>query len=138
MTKTQKRRKQQIMARIANKRFDDIDRECIEQGTAIDRRFEIGVVHTPRIRFTYRCDGFVFNTGSKHRYGGGLRHNANDGLRPIAKPIRHKNSKQRNIRLETAIKQTEHPQLLKQLDIRHVQHLMEYKARLVRPKDKVE
>lgn len=120
------------------RKADPIDFQAIQEGTAIDRKFEIGVVHTPRIRFTYRCDGFVFNTGSKHRYGGGLRHNANDGLRPIVKPVRKKNSKQRNIRLETAIKQTENPQLLKQLDIRHVQHLMEYKTRLVRPQDKVE
>jgi hypothetical protein len=122
------------------RKADPIDFQAIQEGTAIERKFEIGVVHTPMLRHTYRCDGYVFCTGNKYRYGGGMRFNPlQEGkYRPIAKPIQRRNSKQRNIRSEIAHKQTEQPQLLKQLDIRYVQHLVEYQTRLVRPQDKIE
>lgn len=110
--------------------LNPLDVQAIREGEAIDRKFAIGVVHTPRLKFTYRVDGQVFCTGSKHRHGGGLHNKLKD--RPIAKPVQRRNSKQRNLKSEQAHKRVDNQELYKTLDTRRVIHKMEYKAGLVR------
>ena len=109
-----------------------LDVQAIKEGMAIDRKFQIGVVHTPRLKLTYHMDGYTYHTGQKHRQGGGLRHNTFDGLRPIAKPYRRRNGKPRNVLSEAVHKRIENPELYKTLDTRRIVHKMEYKAGIVR------
>ena len=43
------------------------DYDAKRQGFAIRRMNGIGPVQASRINFTYEVDGFIFNTGKKHR-----------------------------------------------------------------------
>lgn len=114
------------------RKADPLDFAAIQEGAAIDRKFQIGVVHTPRLKLTYHMDGYTYHTGAKHRQGGGLRHEHTDGIRPVAKPMRRMNGKQRNMRSEQVHKRVENPQLYKTLDTKRIVHKMEYKAGIVR------
>ena len=114
------------------RKADPLDFAAIQESAAIDRKFQIGVVHTPRLKLTYHMDGYTYHTGAKHRQGGGLRHNGFDGLRPVAKPMRRCNSKHRNLQSENVHKRVDNPELYKTLETRRVVHRMEYKAGIVR------
>lgn len=117
------------------RKADPLDFAAIKEGMAIDRKFAIGVVHTPRIKLTYHIDGFTYHTGFKHRQGGGLRHEKVDGTRQVAKPVRHNNSRQRNIKSENVHKRVENPVQYKTLENRRVLHKMEYRVGLVKHGD---
>ena len=106
-----------------------IDWQAEQEGKAIERRWELGVVHVPRIRKTYVVDGIRYNTGNTHRDGGAY------GF-PHANKIRHTHAtKQRNLQHENICKRLENPTLYKYIDIRRAQHDMEYRSGLVKPGD---
>jgi hypothetical protein len=65
-TKSQKRRER----RIALSKIPEIDGDAYRQGTKLDRMQHIGPVQQSRLNKTYTVDGFVFNTGKKHRHIG--------------------------------------------------------------------
>ena len=112
-----------------------IDMQACNEGNAIDRKFAIGVVHTPRIKRTYNVDGYTFILGHKHRCGGGMRHEDYMGIRPVAKPVIHRNSKQRNLKSENVHKRVENPIRYKNTDIRNAQHKLDYTLHRIKPGD---
>lgn len=63
MSKSQKRRER----RIALAKLSEIDGDCYRQGLQIDKARKRGCVQQPRLNRTYIVDGFVFNTGKRHR-----------------------------------------------------------------------
>ena len=105
-----------------------IELQAEHEGNAIDRKFAIGVVHTPRMKRTYQVDGYTFILGHKHRCGGGMRHEDYMGIRQVAKPVIHRNSKQRNLKSENVHRRVSNPLLYNKLDIRRKIHLIEYQT----------
>jgi len=83
-----------------------IDWRAEQEGKAIDRRWELGVVHVPRIKHTYTVDGVKFVTGSKHRPGGGF-----DRYNGKAVKVRHTHkSKHVDLRSKNVHKRIENPE----------------------------
>jgi len=62
-TRTLRRRNKQ-----AN--YHTIDNIAERENGSIKSMIMIGPVQQSRLNFTYRVDGFVFNTGKRHRGGG--------------------------------------------------------------------
>ena len=62
-TKTQKRNER----KRALSQLDTVDLQACSSGSAINTMHAIGPVQSCRLNFTYKCDGFTFNTGKKHR-----------------------------------------------------------------------
>ncbi len=50
-----------------NKNIDNTDLQATNEGCYINRANHTG---TPKLRRYYFCDGYKFNTGSRHRNGG--------------------------------------------------------------------
>ena len=63
MSKSQKRRER----RIALGELPEIDGDAYRQGLKLDRMSRTGNVQQSRLNRTYTVDGFVFNTGKRHR-----------------------------------------------------------------------
>ena len=53
-----------------NTKYKTIDDIAERENGSIKSILMIGPVQQPRLNFTYRVDGFVFNTGKRHRGGG--------------------------------------------------------------------
>ena len=60
----QKRRREK------RKNYHTIDSVAERENGAIKSMQMTGNVQQPRLNFTYRVDGFIFNTGKRHRGGG--------------------------------------------------------------------
>jgi len=51
-------------------KYNTIDSIAERENGSIKTMLMIGNVQQSRLNFTYRVDGFVFNTGKRHRGGG--------------------------------------------------------------------
>ena len=56
--------------RKLRKNYHSIDNQAERENNAIKTVSMTGCVQQSRLNFTYRVDGFVFNTGFRHRAGG--------------------------------------------------------------------
>ena len=62
----------QSRRRKCRKHYHDIDSTANRENGAIKTMQITGCVQQPRLNRTYSVDGYVFFTGKKHRYGGGV------------------------------------------------------------------
>lgn len=51
---------------MGRRKLDEYDLLSEREGRAIDRHRRLSV-HAPRLRKSYKCDGFTFPTGNRHR-----------------------------------------------------------------------
>lgn len=58
--------------RKLRKNYHTIDNTAERENAALKTIQIIGNVQQPRLNVTYSVDGFVFHTGKRHRYGGGV------------------------------------------------------------------
>ena len=56
--------------RRRKRNYNTIDNIAERENGSIKSMIMIGPVQQSRLNFTYRVDGFVFNTGKRHRGGG--------------------------------------------------------------------
>ena len=52
--------------------YNSIDNQCERQAGSMITMRMIGPVQPSRLNFTYMVDGYKFNTGKRHRGGGGI------------------------------------------------------------------
>jgi len=106
-------------------RLDGTDIMAEQQGRAIDKAFRSRTIDFgKRMNFKYWCDGYCFLTGKRHRSNCA-------GMTTVERKTEYKQnrvSKQRNLLSEAVHKRIANPVLYKQIDIRRIVRLVEYKT----------
>lgn len=111
-------------------RVSEIDYAAEQEGRAMAGGFSSRTIDFgKRMNKYYYCDGERFNTGKKHRRSA----TGMSAVERKPKVRKRRASKHIDLRSLAVHKRIENPELYKTLDIRRIQYLVEYKARLVRP-----
>ena len=117
-------------AKRRRNRVSEIDYAAEQEGQAMAGGFSSRTIDFgKRMNKYYYCDGERFNTGKKHRRSA----TGMSAVERKPKVRKRRASKHIDLRSLAVHKRIENPELYKTLDIRLVQHLVEYKAGIVRP-----
>ena len=106
-------------------KLDDTDTMAEQQGRAMAESFTSSTIDFgKRMNRFYWCDGFKFGTGKRHR-------SSCAGMTTVERKTEYKQnrvSKQRNLLSEAVHKRIANPVLYKQIEIRRIVRLVEYKT----------